>query len=80
MDIQSRPLLSRGILSRAAGMSPEKVAVDVQRQQSFTFGMNRNQHLSSKFTKLWHERMLARTTLVHKEFKVKLMNYHISVE
>jgi hypothetical protein len=78
MDVPSRPLLSHGILSRTSGLSPEKVTVDVQRQQSFTLGMNKNQRIPSRditqvsqFAKLWHDRLLSRKTMIHKEFQVE---------
>ncbi|CAB4023760.1 Hypothetical predicted protein, partial [Paramuricea clavata] len=78
MDVPSRPLLSHGILGRTSGLSPEKITVDVQRQQSFTLGMNKNQRIPSRdntqvsqFAKLWHDRLLSRKTMIHKEFQAK---------
>ena len=78
MDVPSRPLLSHGLMSRTSGLSPDKPTVDIQRQQSFTFGMNKNQRLPSRdytqvshFAKLWQDRLLSRKTAMHKEFQVK---------
>lgn len=62
-----------GIASRASGLSP-----DVQRQQTFTFGVNKNQRIPSRdqtqvthFAKLWQDRLLARKTLSQKKFQVE---------
>ncbi|XP_028400761.1 uncharacterized protein LOC114523886 isoform X2 [Dendronephthya gigantea] len=65
--------VSHGITRRASGLSP-----DVQRQQTFTFGMNKNQRIPSRdqtqvthFAKLWQERLLARKTLSQKKFQAR---------
>lgn len=78
MDVSQRPLLSHGLLSRTSGLSPDKPTVDIQRQQTFTFGMNKNQRLPSRdftqvshFAKLWQDRLLSRKTTMHKEFQVE---------
>ena len=76
MDVPPRPLHSQGILSRSSRLSPEKVNVDAQKQQ--TVGMNKNQRLPSRdhaqvsqLAKLWHDRLLSRKATIHKEFQAK---------
>ena len=78
MDVASRPLLSHGLSSRPSGLSPDKPTVDGQRQQTFAFGMNKNQRVPSRdytqvthFAKLWQDRLLTRKTTTQKEFQVE---------
>jgi hypothetical protein len=65
-------------MSRTSSLSPEKVTEVVQRQHTFTFGVNKNQRIPSRdhtqvshFAKLWHDRLLSRKTTIHKEFQVE---------